>query len=341
MRQEKFIFNLFLFIMSKKNTIKRLLNTRITNAIYSIFCYNISIFLKKCNKHILPFLFSIEPVDYCNLHCPECPTGNGSMTRPRRKMDLATFQLIIDKIKSHALYLTLYFQGEPLLNEQFEEMVKLAKSRHIYTATSTNAQLLDNARAEQIARSGLDKIIIDIDGTTQETYQQYRIGGELCKAIDAIRYLTEWKKKLHTSAPKIEMQFLVMKHNQHQIKEARRLAKTLKANRFTLKTAQLYDYRNGNERLTTIDQYARYKQTSNGLYQRKTARGICGRAFFGSVICVDGTVVPCSNDKNAQHAFGNLTTQSLQEIYSSPQAIAFRNNLLHNKPFDICKNCMR
>ena len=87
------------------------------------------------------------------------------------------FSETIDQLHKELFYLVFYFQGEPYLNPGFLDMVKYAASKKIYTATSTNAHYLTDENAKRTVESGLDRLIISIDGTTQETYQQYRVGG--------------------------------------------------------------------------------------------------------------------------------------------------------------------
>jgi len=90
-----------------------------------------------------------------------------------------TYKKVIDELAPTLSYLLFYFQGEPYLNPKFLDQIRHAASQNIYTATSTNAHYLTDAMAEETVRSGLDRLIISIDGTTQETFAQYRVGGSL------------------------------------------------------------------------------------------------------------------------------------------------------------------
>ncbi|HQO32788.1 MAG TPA: radical SAM protein, partial [Chitinophagales bacterium] len=119
-----------------------------------------------------PFSISFEPTTSCNLRCPECPSGLRSFSRPIGMLEPAFFRKTIDELSGELVYLTFYFQGEPYLNKNFLEMVRYAQSRNIYTATSTNAHYLTDDVSKKTIESGLDRLIISIDGTTQETYQQ-------------------------------------------------------------------------------------------------------------------------------------------------------------------------
>jgi radical SAM protein with 4Fe4S-binding SPASM domain len=306
-----------------------------------ILGFILSRILKKPFAIGLPVSVSIEPVSYCNLHCPECPTGNGSLNREKKIMPLTLFSNIINQIKVHTFYLTLYFQGEPFIHPQFSDLVKLARQNHIYTATSTNAQLITDEVAEQTVRSGLNKLIVSVDGTTQETYEKYRVGGRLDKTIQAIKLLVEWKKKLHSSTPKLEIQFLVLKHNEHQIPDIKKLAKELGVNKLSFKTAQIYDFENGSDLIPSRQEYSRYIKNADGLYSRKKKiRNRCPRAFSAVVISVDGDILPCSFDKKGEYCFGNIKDKPLSEIWHNEKASRFRRQILMDRrQFDICRNC--
>jgi len=130
-----------------------------------------------------PVSISFEPTTSCNLRCPECPSGLRAFTRPTGMLQKDFFTRTIDEIHKELLYLIFYFQGEPYLNPDFLDMVKYASSKGIYTATSTNAHYLNDAAAKRTIESGLDRLIIYIDGTTQDVYQQYRVGGNISKII--------------------------------------------------------------------------------------------------------------------------------------------------------------
>ena len=86
-------------------------------------------------------------------------------------LDAKLFRNTIDELKNKLIYLTLYFQGEPFLHPDIFELFQYASQRKVYTATSTNGHYLDKTNAQKIIDSGLDRLIISIDGTTQETYE--------------------------------------------------------------------------------------------------------------------------------------------------------------------------
>lgn len=252
------------------------------------------------------------------------------------------FSKTIQEIHQDLLYLIFYFQGEPYLNPEFLHMVRFAKEKGIYTATSTNAHYLTDEKARETVESGLDRLIISIDGTSQEVYEQYRVGGQLHKVLEGARKIVYWKKKLKSRTPFIFFQFLVVKPNEHQLEEVKQLGKEIGVDQVRFKTAQVYDYTNDPHQLIpSIGKYSRYKRDGSGNMQVKSGlHNRCWKLWHANVITWDGLVVPCCFDKDATHRLGNLQTQSFKEIWNSKSYFDFRNQLINGrKNIDICANC--
>ncbi len=289
-----------------------------------------------------PIALSIEPTTSCNLRCPECPSGLRSFTRPTGMIKKELFTKLVDELSPTLTYLTFYFQGEPFLHPEFLTMVKYANDQGIYTATSTNAHYIDKSTAEKIILSGLNRVIISLDGTTQETYEQYRLGGNIAKVLEGTKNLIEAKRKLKSKATTIVFQYLVVKPNEHQIEEAKRLAQNLGVDEILFKTAQVYDYENGNELIPSTNKYSRYKKLPNGKYQlkRKSPIDNCWRMWQSAVITWDGDVVPCCFDKDSEHVMGNVQRESFGDIWHNTTYTNFRRTLLRGREnIKMCKNC--
>ena len=202
-----------------KNLLSKLTFRRFINGSKVLGSYYVSRILNKPVQWGYPVSISFEPTTSCNLRCPECPSGLRQFSRPTGMLQNDFFRCTIDEIHKELLYLIFYFQGEPYLNPDFLEMVKYASNKKIYTATSTNAHYLTDAVAKKTVESGLDRLIISIDGTTQNVYQQYRVGGNLEKVLEGAKNIMKWKKELKSKTPFVFFQFLVVKHNEHQIEE--------------------------------------------------------------------------------------------------------------------------
>jgi radical SAM protein with 4Fe4S-binding SPASM domain len=289
----------------------------------------------------MPVAIAIEPTTSCNLRCPECPSGLRSFTRQTGMLSTDLFEKIISEVKDTLMYLTFYFQGEPYLHKDFLGMVQIASKNNIYTSTSTNAHYLSPEVAEQTVKSGLDRIIISIDGTTQETYEAYRIGGKLEKVIEGTRNLIAAKKRLNSKLPFISFQFLVVGPNEHQIPEIKAMAKELGVDELLLKTAQIYDYENGSDLIPVNEKFSRYKKEGDGKYSIKNKLiNHCWKMWHSCVITWDGIVVACCFDKDAQHKLGNLKNYTFQEIWNNEKYVDFRTELIKSrKNIEICTNC--
>ena len=283
----------------------------------------------------------MEPTTACNLGCPECPSGLKKFTRPTGKMELVRHEKWLKELSKTVFYVTYYFQGEPFLNPQFLEMIKAAKRYRMYTATSTNAHFITQDNAEEVVRSGLDQLIISVDGVSQEVYEQYRVHGDLEKVWRATEALVKAKQKLNSSTPKLIFQCLAVKPNEHEIPLVFEKAKTLGVDEVRIKSAQLYDYKYGNPLMPENEYYSRYKKNRKGIYELKSPGGNhCWRMWTGSVVTWDGKVVPCCFDKDAAHTMGELTKDSFNKIWMNPSYQAFRTGILKNRQgIDICQNC--
>jgi radical SAM protein with 4Fe4S-binding SPASM domain len=323
------------------NFLSKLTWRRTGNAAKVVGSYAYSKLRRKPVQWGLPIALSLEPTTSCNLRCPECPSGLRSFTRPTGMLTNDVFKKTIDELHRSLLYLIFYFQGEPYLNPRFLEMVKYASSKGLYTATSTNAHYLNDENARKTVESGLDRIIISIDGTTQEVYQQYRVGGKLDKVLEGTRNLIKWKRELKSSTPHVIFQFLVVRPNEHQIEEVKKLAKEMGVDEVGLKTAQIYDYEHGSNLIPTIDYYSRYQNNGDGTWSFKNKLlDHCWKMWHSCVITWDGLVVPCCFDKDAEYRMGDLKQQTFKELWQSGPYRNFRTQLLKGREhIEMCRNC--
>ncbi len=323
------------------NLLSKLTLRRIWNAGKVLGSYYISRAIKKPVQWGMPVSISFEPTTSCNLRCPECPSGLRTFTRPTGMLKKDFFSETIDQLSKDLFYLVFYFQGEPYLNPDFLDMVKYAAAKKIYTATSTNAHYLNDANARRTIESGLDRLIISIDGTTQDVYRQYRVGGQLDKVIEGTRNIVKWKKELKSKTPFVVFQFLVVKPNEHQIEDVKKLASETGVDDVWFKTAQVYDYKNDpNNLIPTLDKYSRYTRKGESYEFKGNLTNHCWRLWHDPVITWDGLVAPCCFDKDAQHKLGDLKTKSFKEIWMNGEYKNFRTKIMRGrKNIDICSNC--
>ncbi len=291
----------------------------------------------------MPLFVSVEPAAVCQLRCPACPVGmKGERMRglgDERMMSREVWERTLSEVRDYAHTIQFYFQGEPLLNKDLPQMIREAHEAGLYTIVSTNAQAMTEELAHELVTAGLSRIIISMDGLTQESYSAYRIGGDIEKCKAALRYLREAKQRLHARII-IELQCLRLRTNEQEWQELKRVYKSLGADRLTLKTAQLYDYADGHPLMPSDTRYSRYIQGPDGKYHRRRLGRGCLRVWSGVVVTTAGEVLPCCYDKAHQFSYGNIMDTPMRELFRNEKAMAFRKAALTEQP-DICKECWR
>lgn len=261
------------------------------------------------------------------------------LSRASGSMDLKLFRLVIDALSPELSWLTLYFQGEPYMNSLLFSFIDYARSKGIYVSSSTNGHFLGGLNAASTVASGLNRLIISVDGTDQQAYESYRKGGSLNTVIQGIQNLADAKQRAGSRTPEIIIQFLVLRPNQHQIRDIRKKGLEWGGNRVEIKSAQFYDFENGNPLMPDEGRFSRYK--SKGQFRIKnTLPGHCFRMWTGCVVTWDGKIVPCCFDKDASHLLGDIKNNSFREIWKGPKYKDFRRMILKGrKTIDICRNC--
>lgn len=330
-----------MIVSDNLNILKHLTLPRIWNLVNLKVYYWRAKHLKQIINKGLPYAASIEPTTACNLGCPECPSGLKQFTRPTGKLNVEQHKDMLNNLGKQLFYINYYFQGEPFLHPDFLALIIEAKKRKIYTSTSTNAHFITKEKAEEIVNSGLDRMIISIDGLTQETYEQYRVHGKLNKVIEGSKHMVAAKKKLQSTTPHLIFQFLVVQPNEHEVDQVFELGKEIGINEVRLKTAQLYNYENGNTLMPKEEKYSRYKLGKDGKYKPKyKLLNQCWRMWSSTVLTWDGKVVPCCFDKDAKHVLGHVNEESFNKIWNSERYVNFRKSVFTNRQdIDICKNC--
>ena len=291
----------------------------------------------------LPTFVSIEPANYCQLRCPACPVGQRAANNTHHRaqnMSWDTYLRILTQVQATAHTIQFYFQGEPLLNPLLPKMIARAREAGLFTIVSTNAQALTRSMAHELVKSGLHRIIVSIDGFSEESYAAYRVGGSLHRALEGLQFLREAKAEYGSSIC-IELQVLRLRSNEHEWEWIRQHYRTLGATRLVFKTAQLYDYQHGHSLMPTDERYSRYKKGEDGTYHlTRPRRRSCYRLWSGCVVTTTGEVLPCCYDKAGEHAFGSLMEQNLEQVWHNKNADDFRRQVLQDShAIPICREC--
>lgn len=284
----------------------------------------------------MPVSVSTELTNFCNLKCPECYSGSELMTRQRGYMDISLFRKVIDELRPYLYNINLYFQGEPMMHPLFFAFIDYC--RGIHSTVSTNGHFLTPENAEKITASPLSLLIVSLDGTDQESYAGYRTGGDIERVAEGLKSVAESRKQ-NRSKLKIEIQFLVNRINQHQISEAKGIAKSIGAT-LKLKSMQILHSDKTDYWLPDSRKFRRYEEINGDYLIKNDLPDRCARLWFNPVITWDGKVIPCCFDKDAEHIMGDVSTDSFRDIWNGPRYRVFRRAILQNRSMvRICRNC--
>ena len=299
----------------------------------------------------LPFAIMIEPTNFCNLKCPLCPTGNGSLVAPKGHMSLESFKKIIDEVGDTLVHITLWNFGESMLNKDVYDMIKYAKEKKIFVRISTNGnffgpQMHVEENLIKLLSTNIDDIIFAIDGATQESYAKYRVGGDVNKVFEYLKKTVEIKKKIGSKSF-IEIQMLVMKHNEHELDKMAEIANEIGVNKLTFKTVGFQVDKSGKVKqkfdvfLPTNEAYSRYKKVGDTVIRKEEAFNECERSWYSTVINWDGAITACCFDPNREYELGNIFKDGgFKKIWNNSRYIAFRKTILNNKQsIEMCQNC--
>ncbi len=283
----------------------------------------------------------IEPTNFCNLRCPLCATT--SMKRSRGYMILENFKFIIDSLPKKTRKIDLFLAGEPVLNREIYKMMEYATKNGKKVVVSTNGIFLDKD-VNSILDSGLDDLIIAMDGATKETYDKYRIGGNFNSLIKGLKKLCEEKRRRNLTKPRIQLQFVIMKHNEHEIQAILDLAKKFGVDNVIFKSVSLGSVRNMEEKLKIKDeylpenkQYSRYKMNDGRLEVVKMP-SYC-HWIWQSVILWNGDLTMCCHDFDATMKYANIfEKKGFLNAWRSKEHNRYRRLVL-KRQFEICKRC--
>ena len=271
----------------------------------------------------LPTHLWFEPTNTCNARCPLCPTGAGQLSRPPAFLDFDLYKQIIDEVRPQTIYFWNY--GEPFLHPNIFEMFRYGADRGALTYVSSNGFVFyDPKNIDRLLNSGLHTLILGIDGLDAATFNQYRVGVNFKRVVEGLQLLLQQRP----FDLNVIWQFIVMRHNQHQVEQARSIAQQLGI-KFALKAVSLDmlpQRANSDEHLPEDMQYSRYEWQNESL----VLKGGLHSCYFVDatlVINADGHVVPCCFDAQGLLTLGNAQSQSIAEIWNGQPLQALREKL--------------
>ncbi len=329
------IFSTKAYICDNLRMLGKITPGKLLNYVLNHLSWQFSFLLKRPLVWGSPFSVNFETAAVCNLKCPECLTGIGQTQRNNKVMPQEFF---LQKLRLHsasAFYCNLYFQGEPFLHPQIYEMIGAAHREGFYTVISTNGHFLDDNTCHRIIDNRLSRLIVSLDGIENTTYSRYRVNGLFEKVVQGIETLARIKAERKVSYPYLEIQFLVNKTNEHEVKKAPGFIKKLGADAVKFKSMQVYTSAGHESLLPVNTKYNRYSPQNE---TKKVTR--CFRLWSHMVYTSDGVLVPCCYDKIPQHGISGIGN-NLEGQWKSDRLQLFRKKLIRGEVLpEICSNCL-
>jgi radical SAM protein with 4Fe4S-binding SPASM domain len=305
--------------------------------------------LRRRSERVLgkPFFLMIEPTNACNLRCPLCPTGRGTLGRKTTFLPLGLFQKCIDELGPYLLEVNLTNYGEPMLHRDLPAMIAYAKAAGPRVLLGTNGHFLNPESARQLVETGLDGVYISFDATDNEAYAKYRVRGDFAKVVEGTRALLDQRRALGRPNPFVELQFLVMRHNEGQIEAFRALADEVGADRRIIKPVSfnVADWDDPDTQRVFEDffpeseDYRVYRHEDGKWQWKKDELAFCTAGWRSITVLADGGIVPCCRDPRGRYTMGNVADGVLK-VWNNQRFRAFRRQMAARRDkMPICKVC--
>ena len=251
-----------------------------------------------------PLVLTIEAANVCNLACPYCFTGAGDVSRTKAHFPLPLYKQLMDELGPYLFTVELHNWGEPLLNKNIAEYVKIATDKGVGTLMSTNFSFPYTAeRADTLVGAGLTQLGVSLDGATQETYVQYRRKGNLDLALANVRLINDAKKKLGSKTPRMIWEFHVFPWNEGDIEDAKRMAAELDMD---------IDISKG---WVTGDEWGG-RDNAYKFFQAPSVDG-CEFLWQRAVVSIDGGVPPCCGTFFREDDFGTVSEKGFKAVWNN------------------------
>lgn len=271
-----------------------------------------------------PPLMHVELTNVCNLKCPICPRTK--MTRKQGFISIELVDKIISETRSKTEFVTLNSWGESILHPEIDTIGCKFKDAGFKIQLSTNATLLTPDRQDKLLKSGIDFLLLSIDATSEETYNQVRSGGDYTKTIANIESFLK-KVKLQRVPMTCICQLI---YNRLNMKEA----------------TSFQEYWKRRDAQVWIKPYINWNgedDIKNSYFPGDTpqvSKKLCDWPWRQIVVHWNGNVVPCCCDYDGKLKMGNAYNMTLPEIWNSELFQEFRKKHLESrKTIEFCQNC--
>ena len=273
----------------------------------------------------------LEITNRCNLSCSFCPQSS----RAKACMPPEEFRAILGKIEGHTDHLALHVLGEPLLHPELGEILVLCQKHSLKINLTTNGTLLPQRQGLLLASPALRQVNISLHSFSEQDTGPARSG--------YLAGIFAFLRKAETTGLLVSLRFWNLPATDTGLPSPN--APILKAlEEFFALPGPLADRLTPGHGLTLapgvfLSQNGRFTwphSPAPDLGDQGTCRGLRDHV----AILVDGTVVPCCLDAEADIPLGNIHEQSLAEIIDSPRAVTIRTGFFQRRLSEpLCRRC--
>lgn len=271
-----------------------------------------------------PLVMNIDITNHCNINCAFCPREY--LRKTKGLMDIGLYRKIIDNISDdqRRVHLFLHNFGEPLLHPHLIEMITYASEKGIARSIkfSTNGLLLKGSLAESLIDANVDEITVSIDAVSEESYRELK-GDHLELVEENVKAFMKLRKAKGKSKPHIRAKMMVKRDDDYEVKS------------FLKRWHALADS-------AIIDWYSNYGGLlANDGIEERSKRYACASLWYSLVVGWDGIVVPCCVDINDSFPIGDLTKDTIVDVWNNGKVEHIRSAHLNNNWEDIslCEKC--
>ncbi|GAB4318687.1 MAG: radical SAM protein [Candidatus Sumerlaeia bacterium] len=277
-----------------------------------------------------PFNLILEPGTVCNLKCPFCPTGNGTLALKRELLQPETFAAVMRHIPLDCLYKAdLYNWGEPFLNPHLFDYIRFFAEHGIETIVHCNFSARDYEPQwfEALVRSGLDQLIVSADGATQSSYEQYRRRGDLARVLRNMSGVDEAKRRLGSATPRMVYKMLLNRFNDGEREAAARNARSVGAE---LDLNENFDVPpHLRDEWMAPGVRARYGDTPPSSAGPRAPSGTdihteCRQLWDTLLVNANGDLFPCCLVADPAMIMGNVAETPLARLWNNERFVALR-----------------
>lgn len=262
----------------------------------------------------------LEITNICNLNCLFCPKTD----REKAYLTIEEFNTLTDKLRGEINFLYFHLMGEPLLHPRLTDFIAIAREKGFVPIITTNGTLL--SKAHNLAETALHKIQISLhsqEGNAKENLEEY------------IRDVMEFSLR----AAKNGIIVVLRLWNEGGYNSKNETIMNHIAEHVQRPWTTRYDGWKICENLY-LEMDSVFEWPDSGREELSQNESFCYALRNQIGVLVDGTVVPCCLDHAGAIKLGNLHTQTLGEILSSPRAKAIYDGFTRHEAVEpLCKRC--